>query len=104
MGIITPKKNLPPEMDITEQARRNAAQRKAKMVEDLAEKMTEPVKDIILQSEISIGDYKSVMQMLNEKLANWFNDEINDRKLVDVIKPEKPEPEPEAEIPQPAEG
>jgi hypothetical protein len=84
------KKEIEP-LSPTEEATQKLAQERAQGLEDIAENIAQQGKEFIINSDILIGDYSSVMQLVNQKMGKWFNEQINDCKLSELLSLNVPE-------------
>jgi len=80
MGILKPNQGS----DIMKQAEDQRIQKKVAEIKSKGEKIAEVVKSEIYSADIEIGDYKTLMEAIQMIITNWFNSEINQKKLKDI--------------------
>ena len=89
--MFNKKKKEVESLNPLEEATQKKVQERAQGLEDLAEEITQQGKEFIINSDILIGDYSSVMQLVNQKMGKWFNEQINDCKLSEILSLSVPE-------------
>ncbi len=100
--IITP--NAPSVVDQAQDVRVKA---KAAKINNLANEITDILKNKVWEANVVVGEYTVLMQAVTDKMRSWYNDQINAKNTQDVIlKPEPPKetilakepPKPEGKI------
>ena len=89
--------------DIVEQAKEAKIKQKVDELKVKAENIAETLKAEIYNADIEIGDYKILTDGVMSILTNWFNTEINDRKMKDIVSNPSPEKENNTQEEKPAD-
>lgn len=79
--IIKPKNGG----SIVDQAKKLKNDKKTQLVSKVATDVSEVIKKMIWEADLEVADYNAVMEGVNRACANWFNEQINNRPMQDVI-------------------
>lgn len=75
--------------DVLAQAQESRVREKVAKLKKLSEEIANIIKPMIIDSGIEVGDYETMKIGITGTLDVWFNEEINSKKLSDVVSPVK---------------